>query len=108
VDVKIKEFIRPITENCRIRHKHSRIKTKIVEFSVQLEIFRKNKWIPIVRYDTAHGVAHRDQIHPDGTVDKTPIFCLDYGDALVFAERDLISNWRGYIDRFLKEVKKND
>lgn len=106
--IRKKEFIRRISDDCRIRHRHLRFKTKITQFTIQLEIFSKNKWYPVVRYDTAHGVAHKDLIHRDGRIDKTPIFYLDYNDALIFAESDLIANWAIYRTMFLEEVKKNE
>jgi hypothetical protein len=39
----------------------------ITDFVVQYEIFINDKWCPVVRYDTAHGYAHKDLIHPDGS-----------------------------------------
>ena len=75
---------------------------------VQVEILHKDKWHPVVRYDTAHGFAHKDLLHYDGRVDKTPVFCLDYTDALVFAESDIVANWRIYRNMFLKEVKSHE
>jgi len=84
------------------------LKTEIIQFSLQLEIIHMSKWYPVVRYDTAHGFAHRDIIHQDNSVDKIPIFCLDYADALTFAEADLISNWRLYKNMFVEEVNSND
>ena len=97
-----------MAEDCRIRHRHLRIKNRIIQFSIQLEIFFGNEWSPVVRYDTAHGVAHKDLIHGDGRVDKIPIFSLDYTDTLTFAEADLISNWHLYRNMFLEEATKND
>lgn len=106
--IRKKEFFRRISDDCRIRHRHIRFKAKIIEFTVQLEIFLKNEWYPIVRYDTAHGTAHRDLIHRDGNVSKTPIFYFDYNDALTFAESDLITNWRIYRNMFFEEVRNNE
>jgi hypothetical protein len=61
-----------------------------------------DQWHPIVRYDTAHGFAHRDLINRRGDVTKTPLFINDYNDALAFAESDLKANWEIYRERFLK------
>lgn len=77
----------------------------MISFSVQLEICVRGNWYPVVRYDTTHGFAHRDFIHPDGRSEKTPIFAQNYNDALTFAEGDLKDNWEFYRERFLKEVK---
>ena len=72
---------------------------------VQLEVYYRGRWYPVVRYDTAHGIAHRDYLRPDGNAEKTPLFTLDYNEALTFAEKDLDINWESYCQRFLKEVK---
>ena len=58
-------------------------------------------WYPVVRYDTAHGYAHRDIMTIQGDINKTPLFNQDYNDALTFAENDLKSNWESYKRRFL-------
>lgn len=93
-------------EDCRIRHYHSRITQQVVEFIIQLEVNIDGTWKPIIRYDTAHGFAHRDIIHPDGDVEKTPLAMGDYNAALTFAELDIRSNWKIYRERFIEEVKK--
>ena len=85
------------------RHKDIREKGRIVSFSVQLETLVENQWHPVVRYDCAHGFAHRDLIQKNGEVIKTPVFIYDYNDALTFAESDLKANWRVYKERYLRE-----
>lgn len=75
---------------------------------VQMEIFSNDKWHPVVRYDTAHGAAHKDLMHYDGRIDKMPIFGLDYTDSLLFAETDLLANWENYREMFLKEIKHKE
>ncbi len=106
--LKTKEFIRRINDDCRIRHRHLRLKKKIIQFTVQLEILSEDKWSPVVRYDTSHGFAHRDIIHLNGKIDKTPVFFYDYTDALTFAEADLISNWHLYRRMFVEEVNSDE
>jgi len=86
----------------RYRHKHIREKRKVVYFRVQYETLVDDKWYPVVRYDTAHGFAHRDLISGKGEVTKTPILIFDYNDALIFAESDLKANWEVYRGRFLR------
>ena len=80
----------------RYRHTHIRAGTRIVSFSVQLETLDSGEWWPVVRYDTAHGFAHRDLMDKQGLVQKTPLFNMDYNDALTFAENDLKANWAHY------------
>jgi len=107
-DFREKEFIVLLSNNCRMRHYHSRIKQQVIEFMVQLEVHVKGKWKPVVRYDTAHGFAHRDIFHGNGNLEKTPLSFGDYNSALTFAEFDIRSNWELYRERFLKEEYHND
>lgn len=93
-----------------MRHAHRRIRKTIIHFLVQLEVRhpRRGTWHPVVRYDTAHGFAHRDWVHPDGTSEKTPLPVQDYRQALQFAEADLKDQWQAYRDRFLKELEHEE
>ena len=87
----------------RYRHTHARERGKVVRFRIQYETLVGNEWHPVIRYDTAHGFAHRDLIGREGEVIKTPLFTRDLNDALTFAESDLRSNWEIYKERFLRE-----
>ena len=89
-----------IGSNDRYRHLHIKETGKIVFFRVQYEIKIQDVWYPVVRYDTAHGFAHRDLLSFKGDVVKTPLFNQDYNDALTFAEHDLKTNWEYYKKRF--------
>jgi len=102
-----KEFVVLLGNDCRLRHYHNRMKQEVIEFMVQLEIQFKGDWKPIIRYDTAHGFAHRDAYHPDGRVEKTPLAMGDYNSILTFAEFDLRTNWELYRERFLREAESN-
>lgn len=97
------EYIIRIGLSDRYRHLHIQERRKVVFFRVQYEIKINDKWRPVVRYDTAHGFAHRDLLSLSGLVKKTPMFNQDYNDALTFAENDLKSNWEYYKSRFLEE-----
>ncbi len=88
----------------RYRHLHIRGKGKIVFFRVQYETKVNYTWYPVVRYDTAHGFAHRDLLNIKGSVKKTPLFNQDYNDALTFVENDLKSNWEYYKERFWEKI----
>ena len=97
------EYIIRIGSSDRYRHLHIKEKGRIVFFRVQYETEINGLWYPVVRYDTAHGFAHRDFLNIQGQVEKTPLFNQDYNDALTFAESDLKSNWAIYKERFLEE-----
>ena len=99
------EYVIRIGPSDRYRHLHIKESGKILYFRVQYETRIENTWYPIVRYDTAHGFAHRDLLNINGEIKKTPLFNQDYNDALSFAESDLKSNWKEYKNRFLKDIK---
>jgi hypothetical protein len=98
-------YLDPETRLCRYRHYHVSEGKKIVEFRVQLETFVKDEWHP-VRYDTAHGKAHRDILHPDGSQSKDWFEGYSIEDVLTIGQKDILENWSPYRDRFLKELKK--
>jgi len=76
----------------------------ILEFIVQYETVILGEWRPVVRYDTAHGFAHKDMIRADGEVVKQPLFFETYNLAFTFATLDLKMNWRQYKEGLEKEV----
>jgi len=100
------EFVIPFTRLDRYRHYHVRIKGRVIDFSVQYETFLDGEWIPVVRYDTSHGFAHRDLMSRKGQRRKTPLFVVDMNEALTFAENDIKDNWEMYKERFMKETEK--
>lgn len=67
---------------------------------VQLECQFEQEWIPVVRYDTAHGFAHCDRLHPYQTALKTSMVMQDYNEALTFALQDLTDHWQEYRRRY--------
>jgi len=97
------EYTIRIGPSDRYRHLHIKERGKIVFFRIQYETKINDIWYPAVRYDTAHGFAHRDLLNIKGQIKKTPLFNQDYNDALTFAESDLKTNWKYYKKRFLEE-----
>ena len=76
----------------------------ITRFSVQYETDIDETTYPVVRYDTAHGFAHRDLLDRNGrNVDK-----LYLGEAAQFAQvlddaiADIKANWSAYLMAFLE------
>ena len=108
MDIKKEEFIFLYSDDARIRHSQKRIKNRIIEFVVQLEIMIENKWYPVVRYDTSHGFAHKDIIKPSGKVEKIPLFFQDFNEALTFAEEELRAEWEFFRLKYLKEEVNNE
>lgn len=99
---KVVEYIIRISISDRYRHLHIMDKGRVVFFRVQYETRIGDRWYPVVRYDTAHGFAHRDLLNLAGEIKKTPVFNQDFNDALTFAESDLKSNWEYYKENFLE------
>jgi hypothetical protein len=79
----------------------------IVSFVVQLECnLEAQAWTPIIRYDTAHGFAHRDKMHPYRDTEKTEIHVRNFKEGLTFSITDLENNWRYYRRRYEEWLKK--
>jgi len=100
-----KTFIYMLSDQDRKRHEHLTEKGKVLGFVAQYETRVKDKWMPVVRYDTAHGFAHKDLIDPDGSKEKILIGMVDLSEALTFADKDINENWERYKDRFLGRIK---
>lgn len=98
-------FVYILQPDCRIRHEHRQLKNQILGFIVQLEIKINAVWYAVVRYDTAHGFAHKDFLHYRGDAEKIPLLLESFNQALTEAERDLRENWEFYRSRFLREVE---
>ena len=82
---------------------------QVFAFTVQLECFIEDEWRPIVRYDTAHGFAHRDVLRPGGETEKTRLDAQDYNTALTLAINDLRQNWAKYrlrYEQWLREKQR--
>ena len=92
-------FIRVVPEQAQIRCSYQRVKNRVTRFVVQLEIFHDDSWVPVVRYDNAHGFCHRDTVHPDGSQDKTSVFVGDINQTFTYAIEELRTNWEAHRSR---------
>lgn len=99
--MRVTEYVIPLGENARKRHYHETTKGKVSGFVVQLEIFHRMQWRPVVRYDCAHGVAHRHRYYLDGTQARADVD-LKFGEALILADEDIKENWKIYQKVFLE------
>ena len=104
--MKIVEFVTPLGFDGRRRTRHVRIANTVIEFVVQYELKISDEWYPVVRYDTAHGFAHKDSLSYKGEAAKEELPFDDYNLALTFAEKDLRDNWQKYREHFLEEAGK--
>jgi hypothetical protein len=96
-----KKYIIPYSEDARKRHYHKIIKGKVVSFMVQLEVNHEGGWKEVVRYDCAHGYAHRDSYDLAGKQIKEELY-LSFEDALTIADDDIDDNWENYKYRFIE------
>jgi hypothetical protein len=92
-------------ETDRLRVISRKDKSEILEFVAQYEALISEEWRPVVRYDTAHGFAHRDIIKANGEVQKQPLFFETFNLAFTFATLDLKMNWRQYRESLEKELR---
>jgi hypothetical protein len=99
-------YLDPETRLCRYRHYHISKRKKIVVFRIQLEIFVRDEWDAVVRYDTAHGKAHRDVLHPNGSQSKDWFEDYTIEEVLTIGQKDILENWSAYRDRFVQEIKE--
>ena len=104
--MKIVEYLAPLGTEGRRRVRHVRLRGQVIEFLVQYEIRIAGEWYPVVRYDTAHGFAHKDILHPDGSVHKQPLDFPSLNLAFTFAIHDLKSLWKWYRYGYEKELKQ--
>lgn len=66
---------------------------------VRYETWSEGQWLPVARYDVAHGFFHLDVYTFRGAV-KYRIFVQNMSQALTFAIDDLKANWHLYKRRF--------
>ncbi len=84
----------------RLRVSAQKMKRIILEFAVQHEALMSDQWQPIVRYDTAHGFAHKDIMKANGKTIKQPLFFETYNLAFTYTTIDLKLNWKKYREDF--------
>ena len=89
----------------RLRVSASKEKGRIIKFLAQYEAFIREEWRSVVRYDTVHGFAHKDIIHPDGNIEKQPLIFADFNTAFTFAVQDLKISWKWYRKAYEEEMK---
>jgi hypothetical protein len=98
--MRIVEFRRLFDQENAARVRFRLDRNRVIEVVVQLECYINQEWTPIVRYDTAHGFAHRDLLHPTNPPEKQEIQVKDFNEGLTFAIKDLTANWNTYCERY--------
>lgn len=73
---------------------------KVNRFRVQLTVRVKGKWLPVIRWDNAHGFVDCDRYDLNGKKEKT-ILNATAEQGLTLAQTALNRHWEHYRDRFL-------
>lgn len=96
------EFHRLLNDDNALRVHFELEHGQVLKFVVQLEcrFIEDDDFIPVIRYDTGHGFAHCDRLHPYEKSAKITMATQNHNEALTFAMDDLASNWRDYRRRF--------
>jgi hypothetical protein len=87
-----------------IRIRFCRSAGLVEQFTVQLEVSIDGELIPAVRWDTAHGFAHRDHLLWNGETDHWDRMRAenDFAVSLTEAIKDAKENWERYRSDFLR------
>lgn len=101
-----KEFFILLDESDRIRVQVVVEKKEVTYLVVQYETMIDAQWLPIVRYDAAHGYFHQDLYQGDKQVSKKEISVADLNEGLTYAQKDLEQHWQQYKNKFLLSLKK--
>ena len=98
-----KEFLRLIDPEgtARVRCRFVTVRGRLESVVVQLEVLADGRWQAVVRYDNAHGYAHRDEFDSSGRETKTALALPNLEMVVAYAEQDMRDRWQWYRDRFL-------
>jgi len=99
--VAIVEYVRALGEGARKRHYHETSRGSVAAFVVQLEVELRGVWVPVVRYDMAHGQAHID-VYETPRRKRKQLLALPPGEVMTLAEEDIRDSWGRYQEEFLR------
>jgi hypothetical protein len=96
-----KTFTIPLSAECFLVAECFRTGPRVVDFVVRLMIYRNDGEVEVVaRYDTAHGIAHLDQLKQGGRLlEKTWLPHLDFDEAYEYALKEFKTNHGHYLQR---------
>lgn len=99
---KESDYTITFTEEVRLRLRYRVSGNDVEAFTVQLEMIIDGEWLPVARYDGAHGVPHLDVLDGSGKVLKKTWLAGSFNDVLTTGIEDFRVNWRQYVTRFGK------
>ncbi|MHB8523865.1 MAG: DUF7718 family protein [Limisphaerales bacterium] len=93
-----KDYIIWLDDQTYVRVDFVTVSGRVVSFVVSLMRAKDEKLTSIVRYDTAHGMPHRDLLDRRGrVVRKDWLPEMPFDQALTHAKIDLVENYEKYI-----------
>ena len=98
-----REFFTDIPEgDGTIRVRFDTERGRVTDFTVQYDVWREDRWRPVVRYDSAHGRPHRDILDRTGRVVSKEWLpgAMTNNLAMQYALRDIKANWATYLAAF--------
>ena len=101
-----KTYVALLSPEDRKRYRHLRQGRRILGFTIQYETLLDGEWMPVVRYDTSHRIAHKDILDIKGREKKVLLGVADFREALLLADEDIKANWRSYKALFLRRKEK--
>jgi len=106
--VRVVEFHRYLDYDNSLRVEFELEHGQVLKFIVQLEsrFAEGAAFVAVIRYNTAHGFAHCDRLHPYEPTTKSTMATQDYNQALTFAIGDLVSNWSAYRKRYEEWLRR--
>jgi hypothetical protein len=98
-----KTFVIPLSDGCFVVSECFRSGPNVTDFVVRLMVYREDGHVEVVaRYDTAHGLAHLDQLKKGGRlIEKTWLPQFDFNAAYEYALGEFKSNHAYYLQRWL-------
>ena len=104
--VRTRTYVAVLSPVDRRRYAHVKQGGEIVNFTVQYETLVEGEWRAVVRYDSAHGIAHKDVLDAAGHEEKHLLGVGSLKEAIAIADADIQQNWERYKARFLKRGRR--
>src|SRR5437867_3977927 len=101
-----KTYLGMLSPEDRRRYSHVKRGGRIIRFVIQYETMIADEWCPVVRYDCAHGAAHKDVLDIHGREEKHLLGVSDLREAIAAADSDIRGNWQRYKERFIRGRKR--
>jgi len=96
-----RDYLIWLNESTYIKIDFTTVRGRVTSFVVRLMLATDRGDLNIVRYDTAHGMPHRDLLDQRGrVVTKDWLLDMTFDEALTHAKDDFMRNYEKYIEAF--------